>query len=98
MKTWVDVNGRSQFRFVFAKLSLRYVDDGYGELSEVDTDGGLCGSAARGLLSPPSRWWLPSPSWPSSFDSSFWVFNMGLWKARHSLKGLEFCIFSNNFV
>ena len=41
MKTWVDVNGRLQFRFVFAKLSLRYVDDGYGELSEVDIDGGL---------------------------------------------------------
>ena len=39
---WVDVDGRSQFRFDFAKLSLRYVDDGYGEFSEVDTDGGLC--------------------------------------------------------
>ncbi|KAF3950564.1 hypothetical protein CMV_023703 [Castanea mollissima] len=73
MKTWIDVDGRSQFRFVFAKLSLRYVDDGYGELSEVDTDGGLCGFAAGGFLSPPSRWWLPSPPWPSSSDSSFWL-------------------------
>ena len=41
MKTWGDVYGRLQFRFIFAKLSLRYVDDGYGEFSEVDTDGGL---------------------------------------------------------
>ena len=36
---WVNVDGRSQFRFVFAKLSLRYVDDGYGELSEVKVMG-----------------------------------------------------------
>ncbi|KAL0013571.1 hypothetical protein SO802_000640 [Lithocarpus litseifolius] len=35
-------------------LSKTVLDDGYGELSEVDTDGGLCGFAARGLLSPPS--------------------------------------------
>ena len=41
MKIWVDVDGSSQFCFVFAKLSLRYVDDGFGELSEVDIDGGL---------------------------------------------------------
>ena len=41
MKTWVDVDGRLQFRFVFVKLSLRYMDDGYGELSEVDSNGGL---------------------------------------------------------
>ena len=41
MKTWVNVDGRLQFHFVFAKLSLRYMDDGYSELSEVDTDGGL---------------------------------------------------------
>ena len=41
MKTWVDVDGRSQFHFVFVKLSLRYMDYGYGELSEVDTNGGL---------------------------------------------------------
>ena len=41
MKMWVDVDGRSQFHFVFAKLSLQYVDDGYGELSEVNTTGGL---------------------------------------------------------
>ena len=41
MKMWVDVDGRSQFRFVFVKLSLRYMDDGYGELSEVNTNGGL---------------------------------------------------------
>ena len=41
MKMWVDVDGRSQFHLVFAKLSLQYVDDGYGELSEVNTTGGL---------------------------------------------------------
>ena len=41
MKMWVDVDGRSQFHFVFAKLSLRFVDDGYGELSEVNVAGGL---------------------------------------------------------
>ncbi|KAK9994309.1 hypothetical protein SO802_024012 [Lithocarpus litseifolius] len=63
-----------ELAFSGSKVDLLFlVDDGYGELSEVDTDGGLCGFASRGLLSPPSQWWLPSPPWPSSSDSSFWL-------------------------